>query len=176
MGNFELLIPARSQDPADPIVPWPRQSVDGAHTSWARVLAAARRRLGELALPVPHAFDLHLFTAAASQRLSIRIQLVPVQMSSFDGMACQGMTLHVGRTHYVYYVAGMSRVHSLHNATHELGHLLWGHRGVRGSGPAEAEADAMATVVLSRCEPPGRMWIAPSHLQAAAERLARAWG
>ncbi len=175
MRNDELSLLSRSL-PADPFVPHPRLPVDDPHADWSRLLAAARRRLAELALPVPDPFDLRQFTAAAAERLGIRIRLVPVEMSSFDGGACHGMACLEGRTHYVFFVAGMSRVHSLHIAVHEVGHLLWRHRRVRGDGLAEAEADAMATVVLSRCESPRRKGGSPSHLRAAAERLARAWG
>lgn len=157
-------------------MPWSRSSAPDPHDDWPRLLDAARRRLAELALPVPDPFDLDVFAADVANRLGLHIRTQPVEMSSFDGTACLGSTYLVGRTHYVFYVTGMSRVHSLHNAVHEFGHLLGGHRGVQGAGSAEAEADAMATVVLSRCEPPQAQCASPTHLRAAVERLTRALG
>lgn len=157
-------------------MPWSRSSAQDPHDDWPCLLDAARRRLAELALPVPDPFDLDVFAADVADRLGLRIRLQPVQMSSFDGMACLGSTHLEGRTHYVFYVTGTSRVHSLHIAVHEFGHLLWGHRGVQGAGLAEAQADAMATVVLSRCESPQAQCASPTHLRAAVERLTRALG
>ncbi len=137
----------------------------------------ARARLDELGLPLTGPFDLQRFSDATAASLGLRIRLVPVRMTSLEGTSLLGMTDRVGTTHYVFYVLGMSELHGWHNAVHELGHLIWGHRGVQHHNGAEAEADALATVVLSGCESSGRSWWAsPLHQHGATDRLSRAWG
>lgn len=137
----------------------------------------ARARLDELGLPLTGSFDLHRFGAATAESLGLRIRLVPVRMTSLGGTSLLGMTDRVGTTHYVFYVLGMSELHGWHNAVHELGHLIWGHRGVQHYDGAEAEADALATVVLSGCASSGRGWWAPPVRQhGTTDRLSRAWG
>lgn len=159
----------------DDLRPW-RDEADGAGShSWDTTLATARRRLIELGITVPEPFDLAAFSETVADCLGIRIKLVPTEMSALGGKSCFGATVVVRETHYVFYVVGMSLMHGLHNGVHELGHIIFDHSGVHGRTGAEAEADAVATVVLSSCEPPRRSRIPPAHLRQATARLGRAW-
>jgi hypothetical protein len=164
----ELARPPVARSPAQPaLAPYA--------DDWVARLDAARARLKQLHIKIPAPFDLFEFSDRVATRLNIRIKLVPVQMSAVGSDSCFGATMLEGTTHYVFWVVGMSHIHSLHNAVHEHGHIILGHAGVRGRCRAEAEADALAAVVLSRCEPPRRRPSPPAHLRRATARLTSAW-
>jgi hypothetical protein len=185
LGNHELPRLTSSSDrastavgPPGPLLPRPHPPTDDLHARWAWLLDAAQRRLDDLAVVVPNPFDLQVFTATVADRLDVRIRLVPVRMSGFDGSACMGAHFREGRTHYCTFVTGMSAMHALHNGCHEVSHVVWGHKGTLG-GPVdrdrEDEAEAMATVLLRRCEPARPTARSSARERAAAQRFTRAW-
>lgn len=172
MGDAVTLIvpPAPPQPPpaaADTASP------DGS-LDWIKVLDATQQRLDELGVVIPDPFNLAQFAAGVSARLGIRIRMVAVSGNGAAG--CFGATWRQGSTQFAYYEQGMSVIHGWHNGLHELGHIILDHPSCDGFGPREAEADAVAALVLSRYHPSRPTPCPPAHLRTAAERLTRAWG
>jgi len=82
-------------------------------------------RLRELSLPTP--FDLDTFIAgiAARRGRSIARYALPLM----GGLP--GLWLETNAADLLYYEERTSPLHQQHIVLHELGHILWGHRGLR---------------------------------------------
>ncbi len=85
-------------------------------------------RLRELSLPTP--FDLDTFIAEIAARRSRPIARYALPLMG----GLPGLWLETDTADLVYYEERTSPLHQQHIVLHELGHILWGHRGVR---PAE---------------------------------------
>lgn len=153
-----------------------------AGDDWDELIEQCAAMLSERGLPILHPFDLDEFAALVAQQRGRPIHLTPMLLHPDDAMTCNGTTMRSATVDYVFYGATLSPLHTTHNAVHEFAHLIWEHRTVaplvswggdaqRLSVQAEAEAEAMAAVVLSQCESPSGSWQARDSLRDGADRL-----
>lgn len=157
---------------------------------WNGLLARSRRALDELGLVVPEPFDLDAFVAEVERVRGRRLLLRKFRITPDRTTHC-GYVVLLPRRDYdvVCYLDALSARSTVHNAVHELAHLLLGHSGVRvgvsaaagaalaTAGPEESEADALAAVVLGHWDarPPAR-WPSPAGTALAAARAREAFG
>lgn len=110
------------------------------------------RCLGLIAsLPVPDPFDLEQFRANLERQRGRRLLLLP------DAMAtdCSGMWIGTDQADYVFYARDTTPVHQRHIVAHEIGHMVFDHRGVASGTRLDkllfpALSPAMVRTILGR--------------------------
>lgn len=151
---------------------------------WPELLQSCAARLHELGVSAPDPFDLDEFVDhLCDLRGGRKIQLWPFWLPPGGETVC-GRSIVLHGYDVVYYAHGLSQLATMHNAVHELAHLILGHNSVVGltrSGPeaalapdaeleraladsgialdddpdqAEREAEATAAVLLGRWDEP----------------------
>ncbi|MFI5493434.1 hypothetical protein [Actinoplanes sp. NPDC051859] len=140
------------------------------------VLGRLRRRCESLlsSLDISDTRSVQEFATALSRRRGIALHLLPMTLRPSE--PC-GMWLATAAADFVIYEAEASKHHQDHIIAHELGHIIYGHRGVVGiatessrllfpdldpslvrdilqrsgySDVQELEAETMATVIQNR--------------------------
>jgi hypothetical protein len=148
----------------------------------------AEARLRFAGIEVPRRFELDGFVNTLEQLRGRRLQLnavsLPVDEATFCGCCIPGENAD-----HVYYPAGRSPVHRLHNVLHELSHLIWDHlpvvppisamaAGISAYDPdTEDQAEAMAGVILGHSpDLAARERSAHTAVRVTAERIVHALG
>ncbi|WP_336085700.1 ImmA/IrrE family metallo-endopeptidase [Nocardia sp. SSK8] len=111
-----------------------------------------RRRLAETGL---RAVDLHELCAEFGSRRARPVVLSSMTMPSNN---IHAMLVRASEADYIVYERDTTPLHQQHLIAHELGHLIWDHRGLTGlsGGHAdydpveELEAETTATLLLER--------------------------
>src|SRR5690349_6085830 len=150
-----------------------RQPRGSSPAGWRDLLDLGQRRLDELgiAVPDPSEFDLDLFVDQVVQRVrgGRPLELTEFRRPPGETTECGYTVLFRERSYdLVCYQAGFSDRARVHNAVHELAHLIHGHPGtvltigaidrseITSSQRFEDEADALAAVVLGRWDSSAR--------------------
>lgn len=121
--------------------------------SWPDLLTRARQQLTQLGLDLPLQDVVHDFRRALERSRAGRpIRLVPMAVAASDAGVLCGLYLGASTTDFVFFAITPSALHMVHNQVHELAHLMFGHGRVAAGldRQAEAEAEAVATVLLGR--------------------------
>jgi hypothetical protein len=148
-------------------------------------------------LPVP--FDLETLRRTVERKRQRPLHMNPISLPAGASTVC-GVCICTAEADLVFYGETISELHRTHNAVHELGHLLLGHRSIAalsrpslgsawaGSAQlttswlgnttrtygdqAEREADAVAELALGRWDDAVRSpWSQASVIRAGASRL-----
>lgn len=82
-------------------------------------------------LGLPDCGDVFEFAAALSHHRGRRLHLLPVTLGPSD--PC-GLWLSTAESDFITYEVAASRHHQHHIIAHELGHMIYGHRGTSASG------------------------------------------
>jgi hypothetical protein len=156
---------------------------------------AAQRQLDSVHMPPCR--DVIEFAQALSVKRGIPLHILPVTIRSSD--PC-GLWLSTPAADFIAYEAAASRPHQYHIIAHELGHMIYGHRGVTAAGAVtrllfpdldpslvedmlgrsgyterqEQEAEMMATIIQDRLRhPPATRTADPESADVVLDRIRR---